>query len=68
MNLTTVIVRFAPAIGALLLGPVSTMIMSPERSEVSYVYGVTDGLLVAFAITFLSNGLLTISSKTDVVG
>lgn len=54
MNLTKVIARYAPAIGLLLVGPVSTMIISPEKFGDSYVFGVIDGLSVAFAIIFWS--------------
>lgn len=65
MNSMKVIAPFALAIGALLVGPVSTMIMFPEKSGGSYVYGVIDGLLVVFAIQWLSEGLQNISKPQD---
>lgn len=68
MSLMKVIARYAPAIGAILLGPVSTMIMFPEKFADSYVFGAIDGLLVAFAITFWFNESSTTSHKNDVGG
>jgi hypothetical protein len=50
MNWTKAIAPFALGLGMIGSGPVLTMIMFPEKSEVSYVYGVIDGLSVIFAM------------------
>ena len=68
MSLTKVIARYAPGIGLLLLGPVSTMIMSPGTLGDSYVFGVIDGLLAVFAIMSWSSASSTTSKNPDVVG
>lgn len=52
MNSIKGIARYAPVIGLILLGPVLTMTMFPEKFGDSYVYGVIDGLLVVSAITY----------------
>lgn len=56
MNSTRGIAPFVFAIGALLLGPVWTMIMFPEKFGGSYAFGVIDGLLVVSAILALYTG------------
>ena len=61
MNWTKGIAPFVSALGLLLSGPVLTMTMFPEKLGVSYVYGATDGLLVAFAMLILYRGFQTIS-------
>lgn len=62
------IARFVPGIGLIVLGPVWTMIMSPEKLGASYAFGVIDGLLVAFATTSLYEELLIILKRRDVAG
>lgn len=59
------IVPFAFGVGLIVCGPVLTMIMFPEKLEVSYAYGVTDALLVVSGILYLSAGLQIISKGHD---
>lgn len=61
MNSTKGTARFVSGIGLLLSGPVLTMTMFQEALGVSYVFGVTDGLLVGFAMLIWSRGFQTIS-------
>lgn len=67
-NWTSGIAQSVLGIGMIASGPVLTMIISPEKFGASYVYGVTDGLLVAFGIMHLLQGLQITSSKNDVGG
>lgn len=68
MSWIKVIAPFVSAIGLLMLGPVSTMIMFPEKSEVSYVFGVIDGLLAGFAIQMLFTGFISTLRSNQEVG
>lgn len=68
MNSMKDIAPFALAIGALLLGPVSTMIIQPVTSVDSYAFGAIDALLVNSAIQLSYFGYMNISKRRGVAG
>ncbi len=68
MSWTKGIAPFVVAIGAILLGPVWTMIMPPETFVGSYVYGAIDATLVISATLILYFAFTNIYRRTDEVG
>lgn len=65
MNSIKAIAPFVFVAGALLVGPVLTMTMFPEKLGDSYVFGAIDGMLVTFATAWLSVALQTIWKPRD---
>lgn len=68
MSWTKAIAPFAFAAGALLFGPVWTMIIPPDTFVDCYVYGVIDAMLVGFAILNLYNAYRIISGDPSRAG